>query len=106
MITRPIIPPTVLKPLESVAPPAQPDANPGVGQPVESFESVLGKALNGVNDLQNQAATLDAKLASGQLEYIHQAMIMAEKANIALSLTVQIRNKVLEAYQEISRSQI
>ena len=71
-----------------------------------SFEKVLAKALNGVNDLQLQSADLDAKMASGQLEYVHQAMVMAEKANMALQFTMQVRNKVVEAYQEIMRTQL
>lgn len=75
-------------------------------QPAASFEKVLGEALGGVNRLQQQATTLNTKLASGQLEYIHQATAMAEKASLALELTLQIRNKALEAYQEIMRIQI
>lgn len=76
------------------------------GQSAESFEKVLGKALNEVNDLQITAMDLDAKLASGQLEYIHQAVAAAEKAELALQLTIQARNKIIEAYQEIMRTQV
>jgi flagellar hook-basal body complex protein FliE len=77
-----------------------------VAKPVISFETILGKALGGVNDLQNQATALNQKIASGQLQYIHQANAMAEKATLALEFTLQIRNKALEAYQEIMRIQI
>jgi flagellar hook-basal body complex protein FliE len=71
-----------------------------------SFEQTLAKALQPVNDLQIQSADLDSKLAEGKLEYVHQAMVMSEKASLALDLTIQIRNKVLEAYQEIMRTQM
>lgn len=71
-----------------------------------SFEKVLGQALGEVNDLQQQAATANTKLLSGQLEYVHQATSLAEKASLALELTLQIRNKALEAFQEIMRTQI
>jgi flagellar hook-basal body complex protein FliE len=74
--------------------------------PAQSFEAALGKALNEVNDLQQQSTELNAKLASGQLQYIHQATAMAEKASLALELTLQIRNKFLDAYQEIMRTQV
>jgi flagellar hook-basal body complex protein FliE len=74
--------------------------------PAQSFEAVLGKALNEVNDLQQQSTELNAQLASGQLQYIHQATAMAEKASLALELTLQIRNKFLDAYQEIMRTQV
>jgi flagellar hook-basal body complex protein FliE len=79
--------------------------NPAVGAGV-SFETILGQALGGVNNLQQQSAALGEKLAAGQLQYIHQATAMAEKATLALELTLQIRNKALEAYQEIMRTQI
>jgi flagellar hook-basal body complex protein FliE len=75
-------------------------------EPAQSFETVLGKALYEVNDLQQQSTELNEKLAAGQLQYIHQATAMAEKASLALELTLQIRNKLLDAYQEIMRTQI
>lgn len=68
-----------------------------------SFAETLKESLKGVNDLQLTAERLDKELALGRLENIHEATIAAEKAAIALDLTVQIRNKVLEAYQEIMR---
>ncbi|HOJ77342.1 MAG TPA: flagellar hook-basal body complex protein FliE [Bacillota bacterium] len=71
----------------------------------ESFEKVLGRVLNDVNELQLQSAELNDKLASGQLEYLHQATVISEKATLALQLTIQVRNKVVEAYQEIMRTQ-
>lgn len=74
-------------------------------QPAVSFEKVLGSALNEVNDLQLKSEDLNAKLASGQLDYLHQATAMSEKATLALQLTVQVRNKIVEAYQEIMRTQ-
>ncbi|HOP75127.1 MAG TPA: flagellar hook-basal body complex protein FliE [Bacillota bacterium] len=74
-------------------------------QAAVSFESVLGNALKQVNDLQQQSEAMNAKLASGQLEYLHQSTVMSEKATLALQMTIQVRNKILEAYQEIMRTQ-
>jgi flagellar hook-basal body complex protein FliE len=65
----------------------------------------LGNALNEVNDVQLQAEDLNAKLATGELEYLHQATATSQKATLALDLVVQVRNKVVEAYQEIMRTQ-
>ncbi len=45
-------------------------------------------------------------LVSGALEHPHQAMVKLEQANLALQFTIQARNKVLEAYNEIMRMQI
>jgi flagellar hook-basal body complex protein FliE len=71
-----------------------------------SFEKYLAQALEPVNNLQLEAADLDSKLAAGKLEYVHQAMVTAEKASLAMDLTIQVRNKVIEAYQEIMRTQL
>ncbi|HEY8344832.1 MAG TPA: flagellar hook-basal body complex protein FliE [Bacillota bacterium] len=67
------------------------------------FGELLRKSVQQVNDLQLNAENLDKQLAMGTLENVHEATIAAEKAALALELTAQIRNKVLEAYQEIMR---
>lgn len=75
-------------------------------KPQEDFSGLLKKAVNDVNKLQLQADDAAKKLAMGQAEDIHQVMITIEQARLAMQMTVQIRNKVVEAYQEISRMQI
>jgi flagellar hook-basal body complex protein FliE len=95
-----------IHPVSLVKPESILNSNSSAGKPGVSFETILGQALGGVNDLQQQSAALTEKTASGQLQYIHQANAMAEKATLALELTLQIRNKALEAYQEIMRIQI
>ncbi len=72
----------------------------------EGFAAELKSALSDVNKLQLQADESVKKLAMGQGEDIHQVMIAVEQAKLAMQLTVQVRNKVVEAYQEISRMQI
>jgi flagellar hook-basal body complex protein FliE len=72
----------------------------------ESFSSVLNQALQNVNQV-HLAADADAqKLAAGEEVDIHQVMIGMEKANVAFGLTLQVRNKLVEAYQEIMRMQV
>ena len=75
------------------------------GQPEKEtaakFAQVLQGYLDDVNKLQIHSEQLDQKLAAGTLENIHEATVAAEKAALAIELTVQIRNKVIEAYQEI-----
>ncbi len=70
------------------------------------FEQVLQGYMEEVNKLQLNTEQLDRQLATGTLENIHEATIAAEKAALALELTIQIRNKVVEAYQEIMRMPI
>jgi flagellar hook-basal body complex protein FliE len=81
----------------------QPEAQ---ARQTDGFAAALTSALNDVNKLQLQADDAAKKLAMGQAEDIHQVMIAVEQAKLAMQLTVQVRNKVVEAYQEISRMQI
>ena len=71
-----------------------------------NFGSMLKQAIHDVNSMQVKADDAAVKLASGQAEDVHQVMIAVEQAMLAMQLTVQIRNKAVEAYQEISRMQI
>jgi len=84
-----------------------------VGQtvsPVEgntkNFGEFLTEALGEVNSLQQNAATASYNLAAGKLQDISQVTIAAEKATIAMQLTMQVRNKVVDAYQEIMRMSV
>lgn len=70
------------------------------------FRNQLTDALRQVNELQLQAEDLARALAAGQAQDLHQVMLAAEKANLSLQFTLQIRNKVIEAYQEIMRIQV
>ena len=72
----------------------------------KSFGEMLKSHLVEVNHLQTSADAAAQKLASGQDKDIHNTMIAMEKAGVSLQLTMQVRNKVLEAYQEIMRMQV
>lgn len=69
----------------------------------KSFANTLREAIDKVNDYQVQSDTLTNKLIQGENVELHEVMIAAQKANITLNATVEIRNKVIEAYQEIMR---
>lgn len=71
-----------------------------------SFSDFLKESIGKLNVYENEVNEYDVKIASGELENIHEAMIATQKADIALQLTMQIRNKILEAYREIMRMQI
>ncbi len=71
-----------------------------------SFSDVLRQAISELQQLQTTSAYNNYLLATGQVENLHKVMIDAEKADIALQFTLQVRNKLLEAYQEIMRMQI
>ena len=71
-----------------------------------SFGELLQQAFDSVNRAQWDAELAAQRLATGEIEDIHQVTILAEKASLSLQLMIAIRNKVIEAYQEISRMQI
>lgn len=68
-----------------------------------SFADFLNNAISDVNKLQLESERLNEAFAMGKNDNIHEVMIAAEKADIALQFTVQLRNKLLDAYQEIMR---
>lgn len=70
------------------------------------FFSYLKDALQEVNGLQKEAAVNAEKLALGDQSYLHNTMLAYEKANLALQLTVEVRNKIVEAYQDLMRIQM
>lgn len=76
----------------------------------QSTSSSIGQqftsALNKVNELQQNADTMAEQVASGNVEDAHTAVIAMERAMMALDMTMQVRNKMLEAYQEIMRTQV
>lgn len=72
----------------------------------ESFSQVFDKYLNNVNTQLKESEKLTTQLATGEVKNLHDVTIAAQKASIALQLTVQVRDKALEAYQEMMRMQI
>ena len=68
-----------------------------------NFTDVLKHSIEEANVLQNEADHAIQELASGQSKNLHETMILLEKAEISFKLMMQVRNKIVEAYQEIMR---
>lgn len=73
---------------------------------VEGFGEMFKQALQEVNEVQKTSDKLTGGLATGKVENIHEVMVASEKASLSLQLTMQVRNKVVEAYQEVMRMQV
>lgn len=71
----------------------------------QSFGSYLEDALNQVANQEQQAKDMSNKFVLGEVN-IDEAMISSQQALLSLQLTTQVRNKVIEAYQEIMRTQV
>lgn len=73
------------------------------------FSSILDSMLNSVNEtntLQNQAEAAAIQFALGESDNTHDLLIAQTKANTALQYTVAVRDKLIEAYQQIMQMQI
>ena len=73
---------------------------------VKTFSQYMVDALKQTNALQHKADAMTAALAAGEVDDISQVVIAGQKAEIALQLTVQVRNRALSAYQELMRMQV
>jgi flagellar hook-basal body complex protein FliE len=71
-----------------------------------AFSASLSDSLGDVDQSLRDADHAIKALATGQADHIHQAMIALEQASLGLELTLQIRNKIVAAYDEISRMQL
>src|SRR5256885_12896394 len=71
-----------------------------------SFATLLQHSLDQVNGLQHDSDAAARAFALGQAPSVHDTMIAMEKADLSLRLTMKVRNKVVEAYQEIMRMQV
>jgi flagellar hook-basal body complex protein FliE len=93
-------------------PTQQVHTNNKISTPVTSYEAqqnfaaTLKDAIAKVNDQQIQSDVLTNKLINGEDVELHEVMIGAQKASITLNATIEIRNKAVEAYQEMMRMSI
>jgi flagellar hook-basal body complex protein FliE len=72
---------------------------------LQDFQKILSDSIGEVDRLTKEADQSMQEMALGKVD-IHEAMIAMEKANIAFRLMVQVRNKVIGAYEEIMRMQV
>ncbi|MDP3488161.1 MAG: flagellar hook-basal body complex protein FliE [Bacillota bacterium] len=70
------------------------------------FSKQLTDALNNINEMQVKADDMATKLVLGEIDDLHQVTVAMEQAKLSLQLAVQVRNKIVEAYQEIARMQV
>lgn len=69
----------------------------------KSFADTLAESLNKVNEIQQDADKAIENLVAGKTQNIHETMLAVGKADMAFRMTMQVRNKIVEAYQEVLR---
>jgi flagellar hook-basal body complex protein FliE len=98
--------------IKAIAIPASPFVgNASAAQPAGAaqaggFMNQLQHAISKANDIQIQANQATEALMTGQTQNIHQTMVALQEADVSFQLMMQIRNKILTAYEEIQRMQI
>ena len=71
-----------------------------------SFGDTIGNFLDAVNTAQMDAKDSVAEIVTGESENLHEAMAKVEEAKISFELMLEIRNKLLQSFQEIQRMQV
>jgi flagellar hook-basal body complex protein FliE len=71
-----------------------------------SFGDMLKSAISTANELQKQSDVEIQKLMTGETQDLHTTLIAVQKADLSFQMMMQVRNKIVQAYQEIMRMQI
>lgn len=69
------------------------------------FNSLFNGLINKANEADINDKQQNIRLMTGEIDNLHDVLISAEEADLALRLTIQIRNKVIDAYNEVMRLQ-
>lgn len=94
-------------PITPVSWPRLPEMVRGVAQPGgEGFQAAMKEALGTVNQLGQEAARVTERFLNGEGEEIHSVIMADQKASVSFDLFLQVRNKVVQAYQEVMRMQV
>ena len=80
-----------------------PAPKPGEG---DDFGNLLAEQIGKLADLQTEGAQQAQALATGQAQDVSEVVMAVERASLSLSLAATVRNKAVEAYQEIFRMQV
>ncbi|MCC6178100.1 MAG: flagellar hook-basal body complex protein FliE [Chloroflexi bacterium] len=85
--------------------PASP-TKPASGTALDGFGTALKNAIDGLNEVQNVADDKAVELAAGGAVDVHEVVLARETANLHFQLALQVRNKLVEAYQDVMRMQL
>jgi len=85
---------------------AFPATGGAAAKPAEGAGKFFSELVSKVNDLQTKSDQAIQGLASGENKNLHEVMISMEKASISFQFMSQVRNKAIEAYQEVMRMQV
>lgn len=98
---------TPIAPINASLPPVSAAAGglAAEGSSGSAFRQVLSEAVEQVQAFQNNASASIGRFVSGEGEELHQVALATQQADLAFDLFMQVRNKVISAYQEVMRMQ-
>lgn len=105
---------TDMNPITPIQGPIIPEI-PQIGSPAgvneqqkgqKSFSEVLSNFFQDVNQMQNTADISVEKLATGEITDVHQVMVAMNEADVAFKLMMEIRNKLISAYNELMKTPV
>jgi flagellar hook-basal body complex protein FliE len=102
MAIGPIVPINPFSATAGISPAATPSKAAGGGSFAESFT----KALDNLSEAHNEVDRLAVEAATGDLNAVHDFTIAASEAQMLTQLTVEVRNKAVEAFNDIMRMQV
>jgi len=79
---------------------------PAAGPKGQSFLDSMREAVEKVNELQQASGAEVRRLITGETEDLHKTLLAVQRAELAFELMMEVRNKVVQAYQEIMRIQV
>lgn len=79
-------------------------ANPAA--PTENFSKMLDGLVSNVESKETNAQDVTRQVLLGQTGQVHQSMIAMQEASVAFSMMIEVRNKLVESYQELMRMQV
>lgn len=93
--------------ISSIVTNAQQIGKTGSAQQSESsFSNILTQAIDNIEETEAEVQLANDGLLTGETDDIHTALIASQKAEIAVSLAVEVRNRVLEAYNSVMNMQV
>lgn len=95
--------PGLIEPAGKMSPMPTPTMEPGVIKTDDTFGKLFSEFVNSVNELHTDAGEAKKALLAGEPVELHQVMIQGEKAGIATDLLLEIRNRLVNGFNEIMR---
>lgn len=91
--------------IQGIAPPQAPELRPAKGDAAE-FTKALDSAVSGLERSLDVAEHKTERMLSGRPEELHSVVMATQRAGLELELFLEVRNKVIQAYQEVMRAQV